>query len=177
MSSVPEAHKATAQKSVGVFIITCSTSKYEASKKGLGTDDRSGDLINELVSNAGHSVVGRKLISDSKPMIRRTILDSLKKRNVDSVILTGGTGLSPTDVAIEAVVPLLDKKLAGFGELFRKLSFDQIGSAAMLSRADAGVRGGKAIFCLPGSPDAVRLALERLVLPEMGHILRVARER
>ena len=176
MNKVPQLHKEHAPKSLGIFIITCSTSKFKQLRAGEETNDTSGDLIERLVTEAGHRVEDRRLISDSKPMITKTTKQALASKRVEAVIITGGTGLSPRDVTIESIDPLLDTKIPGFGELFRKISYDTIGSAAMLSRAQAGTTRGKAIFCLPGSPDAVQTALEKLILPELGHIIRVSRE-
>lgn len=176
MSKVAELHKASAPKSLGIFIVTCSTSKFNQLRAGEKTDDVSGDIIERFVKDAGHRVEGRTLISDSETMIRKTAKRALAAKNVDALIITGGTGLSPRDVTIESVAPLIEKEVPGFGELFRKLSFERIGSAAMLSRASAGLANGKAVFCLPGSPDAVQTALERLIVPELGHIAKVSRE-
>ncbi len=176
MSKVHELHKTSAPKSIGVYILTCSTSKFKQLKTGQSPDDASGDTIERLASNAGHRILGRKLISDSKPMITRSAKEALRAHAVDALIITGGTGLSPRDVTVESVNRILDREIPGFGELFRKLSFDSIGSAALLSRAFAGTSKGKAVFCLPGSPDAVQTAMEKLILPELGHIIRVARE-
>ncbi len=176
MSKVHELHKASAPHSVGVFVLTCSSSRFKLIKAGERPDDTSGDIIERLASNAGHTIQGRKLISDSKPMITKTAKKALKSHGVDALIITGGSGLSPRDVTVESISPLIDKEIPGFGELFRKLSFDSIGSAALLSRAFAGTSTGKAVFCLPGSPDAVQTAMEKLILPELGHIIRIARE-
>lgn len=176
MSKVPELHKSSSPKSLSIFIITCSTSKFNQYKAGEKPDDHSGAIIEELATKAGHKVHGRRLIDDSKTMIRTTTKRALQTKNVDAVIITGGTGLSPRDVTIESVKPLVKKEIPGFGELFRKISFDSIGSAALLSRAFAGTSGGKVVFCLPGSPDAVQTAMEKLILPELGHIIRVVNE-
>ncbi|RJS85086.1 molybdenum cofactor biosynthesis protein MoaB, partial [Candidatus Bathyarchaeota archaeon] len=108
--------------------------------------------------------------------IQRTVLRMLKSRKIDVIITCGGTGISPSDVTIEAVRPLLEKELEGFGELFRLLSYQEIGSAALLTRAVAGVSKGKVIFCIPGSPNSVKLSLEKLVIPEAAHIIKHARE-
>jgi molybdenum cofactor biosynthesis protein B len=176
MIKIPELHKSSAPKSVGIYIITCSTSKFNQLKAGQETDDASGDIIEQLAERTGNRIEGRKLISDSKPMITKTTKQALRASKVDAVIITGGTGLSPRDVTTESVTPLVDKEIPGFGELFRKISFESIGSAAILSRAFAGTSKGKAIFCLPGSPDAVQTAMEKLILPELGHIIRIAHE-
>lgn len=176
MSKVAELHKASAPRSLGIFIVTCSTSRFNQLSAGGRPDDLSGDIIERLVVDASHRIEGRKLISDSKTMIRKTAKLALASKKVDALIITGGTGLSPRDVTIESITPLIDKEIHGFGELFRRLSFETIGSAAMLSRALAGSAKGKAVFCLPGSPDAVQTAMERLILPELGHMIRVSRE-
>lgn len=176
MSQVPNLHKAHAPQSLGIYIITCSTSRYNQTKTGQKPDDTSGDTIERLAANAGHRIAGRSLISDSKAMITKAAKQALDTSRVQALIITGGTGLSSRDVTIESISPLVDKEIPGFGELFRKLSFDSIGSAAILSRAFAGTRKGKAIFCLPGSPDAVQTAMKKLILPELGHIIGIARE-
>jgi len=107
--------------------------------------------------------------------LRRTIRKALKSE-AEAVIITGGTGIAPSDVTIESVAPLLEKGIPGFGELFRKISYDKIGSAAMMSRATAGVVKGKVVFCLPGSPDGVETAVRELILPELGHVLSIAKQ-
>lgn len=176
MPKVPELHKSSAPKSVGIYIITCSTSKFNELKEGLKPNDASGDIIQKLAMEAGNTVEGRSLISDSKVMIIKTIKQAMKAKKVDAVIITGGTGMSPRDVTPESVVPMLEKEIPGFGELFRKISYESIGPSAILSRAFAGTSKGKAIFCLPGSPHAVQTAMEKLILPEIGHIIGVAHE-
>ena len=174
--SVVELHKHAAPKSLGIFITTCSTSRFKLAKAGQKPDDKSGDIIENLVLGAGHRVEGRKLIADSTSMIRNLVRKALSSRGIDVLIITGGTGLSPRDVTIESVSHFLEKEVPGFGELFRKISYDKIGSAAMLSRALAGSARGKLIFCIPGSPDAVETAMERLILPEIGHMIKVSRQ-
>ncbi len=134
--------------------------------------DVSGDLIETYLKNAEHVTSFRKLIPDDKALIEKGIHEALNSADVDAVIFCGGTGIASSDVTIETVSPFLEKILPGFGEIFRRLSFDEIGSATILSRAIAGVGGNKAIFCIPGSPDAVRLCLEKIILPETGHILK-----
>lgn len=176
MSESTRRHKAEAPTKLTFAIFTCSTSRYQQSKRYAQVKDLSGDLIELMLKKAGHDVSIRKIISDDKTMIRenaRTVLDST---NADVAIFCGGTGITSTDVTIEAITPFLEKTLPGFGELFRRFSFDQIGSAAVLSRAIAGIAKGKVLFCIPGSPDAVRLCLERLILAEAGHLVKHARE-
>jgi molybdenum cofactor biosynthesis protein B len=177
MSKVSERHKAEAPASLGIFVVTCSTSKFSQLQSGQKPEDTSGDIIERMAIDTGHRIRGRKLISDSKKMIQRVAKQALASGQVDALIMTGGTGLSPRDVTVESIQPFLTKEITGFGELFRKLSFDRIGSAAMLSRALAGLAKNKPVFCLPGSPDAVETAMRELILPELGHMVRVSRER
>lgn len=172
---VPSLHKEHAIKSASVFIVTCSTSKAEQKSKGLPVEDPSGDQIERLMQEAGHRVSGRVLIPDHVQLLRSAVRKAMRS-GVDAVIVTGGTGIAPTDITVEAVVPLLQKQIPGFGELLRKISYDKIGSAAMMSRAIAGVTKGKAIFCLPGSPDGVTTAVSNLIVPELGHVLSIARQ-
>ncbi len=176
MSTIPAQHKSRAPISLGVYVITCSTSRYNDLKGGKASEDQSGDLIENLSKKAGHQIVGRELLSDSTPMIRRTVKKAFAAKAVDVIIITGGTGISPRDVTIESIARFVQKEIPGFGEMFRKISYDEIGSAAIMSRAFAGLRKGKAIFCLPGSPDAVRTAMEKLILPELGHIIGIGHE-
>jgi len=175
MSEVTKLHKESSPTTVGVYVLTCSTSKFKQLQRKQEPDDKSGDTIAQLAANAGHRIAGRKLIMDSKSMIRKAIRSALANRGVNVVIVTGGTGLSPTDVTFETISPLLDKEIPGFGEIFRRVSYDEIGSPAMMSRAFAGTIREKAIFCLPGSPNGVRTAMEKLILPELGHITGITR--
>jgi len=161
---------------VSAAIITCSTSRYMSRKKGQAIDDPSGDLIQSLLSSAGHRTANRVLISDSRRELAHEIRKAANSRKVDSVIVCGGTGIAKQDVTIEVGERLLDKCMPGFGEIFRKLSYDKVGSAAVLSRALAGVLNGKVVFCLPGSTDAVRLAMTQLILPEICHMVKHASE-
>jgi molybdenum cofactor biosynthesis protein B len=173
---IPSMHKEHTRKSAAVFIVTCSTSRAEQKRKGMAVEDPSGDIIEKLMREAGHRVTGRTLVPDKLVLLRNTLRQALKS-DTEAIVITGGTGIAPSDVTIEVVTPMLEKELPGFGELFRKISYDTIGSAAMMTRATAGVVGGKAIFCLPGSPDGVTTAVSRLIIPELGHILSVARRR
>jgi len=176
MSETSRKHKAAAPKRLSILVVTCSTSKYGDKNLGKPIEDISGDIIERFMKEAGHEISGRRLISDSEAMIKQVVREAAVSSNIDAVIITGGTGIAPRDVTIDAVRVLLDKELPGFGELFRKISYDSIGSAALMSRALAGVMRGKAIFCLPGSPDGVELALKNLVIPEIGHIIKHSRD-
>jgi molybdenum cofactor biosynthesis protein B len=160
----PSAHRAYAPAAVGCAVLTVSDSRTLE-------DDTSGQLIRELLAARGHRTVEHAIVRDDLDAIRLAVLRALARDDVDAVIATGGTGVSPRDVTPEAVAPLLEKPLAGFGEIFRALSFQEIGSAALLSRALAGTSGGKVIYVLPGSSGAVRLGMERLIGPELAHVV------
>lgn len=163
-------HRAQASTRFGFAVLTVSDTRTDRT-------DRGGPRLIELVTAPGHQVVWRRIVRDDLQEIRDGVRDAIHPPEVDCVLVTGGTGVARRDSTIEAVVPLLEKELPGFGELFRLLSFHEIGPAAMLSRATAGVIAGRAIFLLPGSPDALELAVTRLVLPELGHLLAQARRR
>ena len=160
-------HKAAAPASVRCFVITVSDTRTEAT-------DTSGRAIAELLTASGHEITGRLIVKDEADLVRGAIERQLASISVQVIILTGGTGLTSRDSTYEVVSGMLQKRLDGFGELFRMLSFEQIGPAAMLSRACAGLAAGHIIVSLPGSEAAVRLAMERLLLPELGHLVQQA---
>ena len=165
---VPQEHKASAPHAIGCFVLTISDSKTSET-------DTSGALIRERLTGAGHTVVGHAIVRDEPTQVTAVIRKGCAAPAVEAFILTGGTGVTSRDSTFEAVEALLDKRLTGFGELFRMLSYAEVGAAAMLSRAQGGVVQGRALFSLPGSPNACRLALEKLILPELGHVLREVR--
>jgi len=169
-------HKDEAPKNLRFAVFTVSTSRYEKMRSDEQVKDVSGDLIDSMLKDAGHTIVFRRLVPDKKALIEEGIKQILASSEVDAAVFCGGTGIAPSDITIETVSPFLEKILQGFGEIFRRLSFDAIGSAAVLSRAIAGVAKGKAFFCIPGSPDAVRLCFEKLILSEAAHIVKHARE-
>jgi molybdenum cofactor biosynthesis protein B len=161
-------HRKKSAINAGVAVLTLSTSRaLEA--------DRSGDVIQCQLEEGGHEVRVRKVLPDNRNILRATLREVVRNKKVDAIITTGGTGLAPTDVTIEAVRDMLDKELPGFNALFMHLSYSQVKSACMLSRALAGTIKGKIIFCLPGSPRACKMAMESLILPELGHILMLLR--
>lgn len=160
-------HKAAAPSSVRCYVLTVSDTRTEAT-------DTSGQAIADLLTSAGHTIAGRSIVRDDPALVRATVERQLAHVDVQVVITTGGTGISSRDSTFEAVDALLEKRLDGFGEIFRMLSFQEIGSAAMMSRATAGLAAGKIVVSLPGSEAAVRLALERLLLPELGHLVQQA---
>jgi molybdenum cofactor biosynthesis protein B len=177
MSESSKAHKAKAPKKLNFGIYICSTSRYKQIEQGeKEVSDVGGDTIVDLLEKAGQKVLFKKIVADDETMIQDAVMYTMGLSALDVAIFSGGTGITPTDITIETVLPFLDKVLPGFGEFFRRISFDHVGSAAVLSRAIAGVAKGKAIFCIPGSPDAAKTALEMLILPEAPHIVKHARE-
>jgi molybdopterin adenylyltransferase len=159
-------HRKTAPVSVRCFVLTISDTRTEAT-------DTSGDTIVEALRSAGHEVAGRRIVRDEPDVVREVVVSATPE--VEVVITTGGTGITSRDSTYEAITSVLDKRLDGFGELFRMLSYEEIGSAAMLSRAVAGTIGRTAVFSLPGSQHAVKLAMEKLIVPEIGHVVRELR--
>jgi molybdenum cofactor biosynthesis protein B len=160
------AHRKDAPASVRCFVLTISDTRTEA-------NDASGGAIVELLTGAGHQVAGRRIVRDDPAAVRESVQSAVN--TADVIITTGGTGITARDSTYEALAALLDKRLDGFGELFRMLSYAEIGAAAMLSRATAGSIGATAVFSLPGSEHAVRLAMTKLILPEIGHVVRELR--
>ncbi len=156
-----EEHHRHGHKSLKVGVLTASDTRSAET-------DESGRLIRELLTAAGHRVEFAEVLPDDPARIRKAVLDKL--HDLDAIIVNGGTGIAARDSTIEAVRTLLDKEVEGFGELFRYLSYQQIGSAAFLSRALAGIAAGKIVVSLPGSPEACRLAMEKLIIPELGHM-------
>ena len=160
-------HRAQAPGHVRCYVLTVSDTRTEKNDSG-------GRAIIELLTSAGHEVVDREIVKDEPDQVRSVVTAQLMQKQIQAIITTGGTGISSRDRSYEAVTDLLEKRLDGFGELFRALSFQEIGPAAMLSRAFAGTARGKIIIALPGSEHAGRLALTKLVLPELGHLVREA---
>jgi molybdenum cofactor biosynthesis protein B len=157
-------HKSHAPTSVSCFVLTVSDTRTEA-------NDTGGQAIRELLQSGGHTVTGHAIVRDDPDAVTSTVTGRLADAHTQVIVTTGGTGITSRDGTFEAIDRLFDKRLTGFGELFRMLSYEQIGPAAMMSRAVAGTAKGKAIFVLPGSPDAVRLAMTKLILPELGHVV------
>jgi len=164
------AHKAQAPHSVRCFVLTISDTRTEDTDTG-------GGAIADLLTTAGHIVVGRTIVKDDPVLVRSALerqLATTQATGPQIIITTGGTGITSRDSTFEAVDAMLEKRLTGFGELFRMLSYQQIGSAAIMSRATAGLAAGRIIVSLPGSEAAVRLAMEKLLLPELGHLVQQA---
>ncbi|NDD27966.1 MAG: MogA/MoaB family molybdenum cofactor biosynthesis protein [Proteobacteria bacterium] len=157
-------HKQAAPRRVGFFTVTVSDTR-------TADDDVSGACMRDLIAQAGHDCVAHCIVLDEPARVVEAIAAAVSRDDVQIVVLSGGTGLSSRDGTFEAVSALIEKPMPGFGEIFRMLSFEQVGAAAMLSRATAGLYRGRAVFALPGSPKAVSLALSRLILPEAGHLV------
>ena len=157
-------HKHKAPQSVSCAVLTISDTRTER-------DDESGRLIRGKLGENGHRVISYSILKNEADSIRKKIYELLKEEELQVIIATGGTGVSRRDITIETIYPILEKKLDGFGELFRFLTYSEIGTGSIMSRAMAGVAGGKVILCLPGSPEATNLAMDKIILPEIGHLV------
>lgn len=174
MSNSSNEHKKKTLNKLNFAIFICSTSRYNQNKDKIL--DVSGDNIIKMIREAGHNIKIKKIIADDKNMIIKALKEILYLPDIHAAIFSGGTGITPTDITIETIKPFLEKILPGFGEIFRQISFKEIGSAAILSRAIAGLVKDKVVYCIPGSPNAVRISVERLILPETAHIVKHLRE-
>jgi len=161
-------HRQQAPGSVRCAVITVSDTRTPE-------NDTSGQYMQQALTQAGHTVSAYAIVKDEPEEIRRLLLHFIQAEDTDAVLLSGGTGLSPRDGTYEVVQSCLEKELTGFGELFRYLSYEDIGAAAMMSRATAGVARGTVLVSMPGSSAAVRLALDKLILPELAHMTHIAR--
>jgi molybdopterin adenylyltransferase len=159
-----EEHMKQARANLPCAVLTISDTRTK-------DNDGSGEIIIRGLEANGHRVIEYAILPDSMTGIREAVSGLLNREEVKVIIVNGGTGITRRDVTVEAVEPLLDKRLDGFGELFRFLSYQEIGPAAIMSRAMGGLAGGRIILCLPGSTGAVRLAMERIVLPQIGHMV------
>jgi len=170
-----ELHRASAPYDIRCSVITVSTSRYSEALKGHRIEDASGSQIVKALMEKGYKIISKKIVSDNIQMIRKETLRSIYEEGCNVVILTGGTGLTSSDVTIEALFPLFDKELPGFGEMFRYKTFSKAESVALMSRASAGIISKCVVFCMPGSPDAVETALE-VIINELPHIVKHACE-
>jgi molybdenum cofactor biosynthesis protein B len=157
-------HRESAPETVRVAIVTISDTRTRETDTG-------GDIAEALLTDAGQDVVERRIVRDEVAGIRNNLVDLLAKSHVDAVVTTGGTGISARDTTYEVVERMIEKRLDGFGEIFRMLSYEEIGAAAIMSRALAGSVGSKFVASLPGSRNAVRLAVEKLLVPELSHVV------
>ena len=164
MSESVHKHRESAPDRVRVAVLTISDTRTPETDTG-------GDTVEELMRGAGHEIVERAIVKDEASAIRTKLVELIARPDVDAVITTGGTGISARDTTYEVVDRMLEKKLDGFGEIFRMLSYEEIGAAAVLSRCVAGAVGTRFLACLPGSRNAVRLAVEKLLVPELAHVI------
>lgn len=164
MSESVQGHRESAPESVRIAVLTISDTRTPETDTG-------GDIIERSMKGAGHEVVAREIVRDEASSIRTVLIDLLARPDVDAVVTTGGTGISGRDTTYEVVDRMIEKKLDGFGEIFRMLSYEEIGAAAVLSRAVAGAIGTKFVASLPGSRNAVRLGVEKLLVPEIAHVV------
>ncbi len=163
-----EEHRHEAPRTLSFFVVTASDTRGEA-------EDESGAYLRAQIAAGGHALAGYRIVKD-EPAAIRAALEAAAAARAEVIVVNGGTGIAGRDRTYEAVAGMLEKRLDGFGELFRMLSFQEIGAAAMLSRAVAGVWGGRAVFSMPGSKAAVRLAWEKLLAPELPHVVRELRK-
>lgn len=151
----------------GFAVLTISDTRDERT-------DESGKAAKRFIKEKRHQVLTHKIVNNDKPLIQAVVKEMMQDPKIDVIITIGGTGISGRDLTVEAVSELMDKEIVGFGELFRNLSYQEIGETAMISRATAGTTSGKIVFCLPGSKNAVKLALDKLILPRLGHVIKEA---
>jgi molybdenum cofactor biosynthesis protein B len=168
MSQVPDHHRSEAPQVVRCVVITVSDTRTRETDSG-------GQTIVDLLTGAGHEILDRHIIPDEPDQMQKLLTSARDGDDVDAILMTGGTGLGRRDLTVETVSKLLEKPLPGYGELFRMLSYEEIGAAAMLSRALGGLIGRTVLLSMPGSKAGVRLAMEKLILPELGHLVREAR--
>lgn len=168
MSSTPDSHKADAPQVIRCAVITVSDTRTMETDSG-------GALVIESLENSGHSLAARHIIPDEPPHMRHLLEQLRDAPDVDAILMTGGTGISARDRTFETVTEFITKPLPGYGELFRALSFEEIGPAAMLSRATGGLCGNTVLLTMPGSRAAVALAMNKIILPELNHLVREAR--
>jgi molybdenum cofactor biosynthesis protein B len=164
LSESVEQHRESAPEKVRVAVLTISDTRTPETDTG-------GDTVQESLEGAGHEVVDRTIVRDDAVLIRMALLDALARGDVDAVVTSGGTGISARDTTYEVVDRMIEKRLDGFGEIFRMLSYEEIGAAAIMSRAVAGAVGTKFVASLPGSRNAVRLAMGKLLVPELAHVV------
>ena len=158
-------HKREAPQSVNCAVLVVSDSRTEDT-------DESGKLLKQKLSDSGHQVIAYAILKNDSKAVKQKLNELLGKDELQVIITSGGTGVSQRDVTVETVSSILEKKLDGFGELFRSLSYQEIGTASIMSRAIAGVAGGKIVICIPGSLGAAKLAIDNIILPEIGHMVR-----
>lgn len=166
---MPEQHHSNDAEAVALAVFTVTSSRTTET-------DASGDAIVEELPETGITITHRAIVDDDERMIRTRVESAAERDDVDAIVTTGGTGLTPNDVTVQAVRPLFGREIPGFGEQFRSLSVDEVGAYGMLTRATAGICNGVPIFCLPGSENAARLGVSELIVPTIHHILGLVRD-
>ena len=158
------------------MLIIVSDTRYREFKSGKITSDRTSDLVREILSQTTHKLLGVSYVPDEIELIQKAVLETITIQKADVILLSGGTGITKRDVTVQAIKPILERELQGFSVLFHMLSYKEVGTATMISRAFAGVKAGTVIFAMPGSPNAVRLALKKIIIPEISLIVKHAKE-
>ncbi len=180
LPDVVKMHRIKSPREISFKLVIVSDSRYrEFEEKGTVENDKTTEVVKEQILGKGYKLIEVKYVPDDIIHIRREIMSSVfstDDKKVDVIITSGGTGITKRDVTIEAIKPLFEKELAGFSTIFHSLSYSDVGAAAIISRATAGVINRKIVFCLPGSPKAVKLALEKIILPEIGLLVKHANE-
>ncbi|MEM2877972.1 MAG: MogA/MoaB family molybdenum cofactor biosynthesis protein [Candidatus Hadarchaeales archaeon] len=166
-------HRKTAPRQLGVAVLVISDTRAKEAREGRDTDV-SGKIMEKAAKKRGHKTV-RTVVPDETDEIKNAVETFLRDQKIDAIITTGGTGVAKRDVTIETIAPMFEKDLPGFGEILRRIGYEKVGTPALLTRAAAGIIRGKPIFCLPGAPNAVKIAAD-LILPELGHIVKHSRE-
>lgn len=160
-------HLERSKKKVTVAIVVISDSRTP-------NTDESGEVAADILRKKGHTVAEQLLVGNDRDAIASALSGLMKRADIDAVLTIGGTGISKRDITVDTLSPLMEKRLDGFGEMFRMMSYKEIGTGALMSRATAGVIGGKVVMCLPGSTEAIRLAVKRIIIPEIGHMVHEA---
>jgi molybdenum cofactor biosynthesis protein B len=166
-------HRKKAPKKLNIAVLVVSDTRSEAMAKGRD-EDISGKIIMQKAREAGHAT-SRFIVPDEMKKIRAAVKKFISDKEVDAIVVSGGTGVAKRDVTIETIEPMFDKNLPGFGEILRRIGYEKVGTPALLTRCSAGIINEKPVFCLPGAPNAVEIAME-LILPELGHVVKHARE-
>lgn len=177
--SAHKMHREHSPTNINFYVITISTSRYEKLMKKEPVVDESGDIIKQLIIESKYNIIGYDLVPDDKIKILKAFIAALDNPQVDVIISTGGTGYAQTDVTVETIRKIFDREIEGFADVFRLVSFNdpEVRAAAYLTKATAGIVNDKIIYLLPGSPDAVKLAMKELILPEVGHLIYLVRKK
>jgi molybdenum cofactor biosynthesis protein B len=170
-------HKEITPDHLRFSVVLVSTTRYNELAKDLPSSDKTMDMVEPLLKEKGHMLARREIVADDAGMIRSIVKAFAASADIDVLVTCGGTGISPRDITVDVLSRMKLKQLPGFGELFRALSYQDVGGPAMLSRSEAFIIDQKPIFCLPGSPKAVKLGLERLIIPEIPHLLAMLRKK